>query len=96
MMDELGSCRAVSLAALARHAAAESGWCLGICADRSTAKASAALDFMVGDADRRVSDGDGGGGLSTGDLERLIGISSRDDAPPGLNGLQRAPLRIRR
>jgi hypothetical protein len=32
--------------------------------------------------------GDGGGGLFTGDLERLIGISSRDDAPPGLNGLR--------
>ena len=79
MMDELGSCRAVSLAALARHAAAESGGCLGICAhDRSTAKPSAALDVMVGDGDRRVSDGGGG----------LIGISSKDDAPPGLNGLR--------
>ena len=132
--DEDGGCRAVSLAALARRAAAalssgecssraldliggdggrridgdsggDSGWWPGSrqhdgssssCA-WTKAKASRALDFLVGDGDRG-SDGDGdsggggdcddGGGLFTGDLERLIGISSRDDAPPGLNGLR--------
>ena len=118
-MDELGSCRAASLAASAKHAAAESGLWPGSrqhdgpsssCACTTT-KASRALDFFVGDVDRRDSDGDddcrdsdgdddgvgctadgdGGGGLFTGDLERLVGISSRDDAPPGLEGLRLPP-----
>ena len=144
--DEDGSCRAVSLAALARRAAAalpsggcssraldlsggdggrrsdgdsggDSGWWPGSrqhdgssssCA-WTKAKASRALDFLVGDGDRGSDgdgdggdsgvnsgdgddggglNGDGGGGLFTGDLERLTGISSRDDAPPRLNGLR--------
>ena len=144
--DEDGGCRAVSLAALARRAAAalssggcssraldlsggdggrrsdgdsggDSGWWPGSrqhdgssssCA-WTKAKASRALDFLVGDGDRGSDgdgdggdsgvnsgdgddggglNGDGGGGLFTGDLERLTGISSRDDAPPGLNGLR--------
>ena len=101
-MDELGSCRATSLAASAKHAAAESGWWPGSrqhdgsssCACTRT-KASRALDFFVGDVDRRDSDGDddggGDGGLFMGDLERLIGISSRDGAPPGLKGLRLPP-----
>ena len=88
MMDELGSCRAVSLAASARHAAAESGAWPGSRehddASRSscacmTANASRALDVFVGDGDR-------GGGFFVGDSERLIGTDSWD-APPGLNGL---------
>jgi len=112
MTDELGSCRAISLAAAARHAAAESAWRPGSrqgdgsssASACTTAKASRALDFFVGDIDRRDRDGDGdrrdrdgdgdrggggrGGGFFAGDSERLT--SSREE-PPGLNGLRLPP-----
>ena len=98
MTDELGSCRAISLAAAARHAAAESAWRPGSrqgdgsssSSACTTAKASRALDFFVGDIDRRDRDGDigRGGGFFAGDSERLT--SSREE-PPGLNGLRLPP-----